>query len=234
MQASQKTEDTEQFFNQWAIYQHIIEENYMVHDEISATLQRFLQTFSPQPKSFLDLGCGNAFMASKILQDIALEQYWGVDLSAIALQFAETNLNVLPCAQHFVNDDLTVVITNYVRKFDIICAGYSLHHLKHNEKQEFFKYCARALKSKSIFLMYDLVKIESETREQCLQRHWQMYSQWDFSESELDSIKTHVFEQDYAESYQSLSEMAKTCGFKKIETLFVDQYSLFTVYCFYN
>lgn len=234
MQSSQKTKDTEQFFNQWNIYQRVIEKNYMVHDQISATLQRFLQTLSPQPKSFLDLGCGDAFMAIKILQGTAMEQYWGIDLSSIALQFAETNLNSLLCAQHFVNEDLTVAITNYVRKFDIVCAGYSLHHLRHNEKQEFFKRCAKALKPESIFLMYDLVKIETETREQCLQRHWQAYSQWDFSESELDSIKTHVFKQDYAESYHSLNEIAINSGFKKIETLFIDQNSLFAVYCFYN
>ncbi len=234
MQTSQKTEDTEQFFNQWNIYQRVIKENYMSHDEISAALQRFLQTLSTQPKNFLDLGCGDAYMATKILQGIALEQYWGVDLSTTALQFAKTNLNTFSYTQHLVNEDLIVAITNYVRKFDIICAGYSLHHLKYNEKQAFFNYCSKALKSESIFLMYDLVKIEPETRKQCLQRHWQTYSQWDFSESELNSIKTHVFEQDYAESYQSLNEMAKSSGFKKMETLFVDEYSLFTVYCFYN
>ena len=234
MQTSQKTEDTEQFFNQWAIYRRVIAENYMVHDEISATLQRFLQTLPTQQKTFLDLGCGDAFIAAKILQGIALEHYWGVDLSATALQFAETNLKTLPCTQHFINEDLTVAITNYVREFDIICVGYSLHHLKHNEKQTFFKNCAKVLKPESIFLMYDLVRLEPETRDQCLQRHWQIYRHWDFSESELNSIKNHVFEQDYAESYQSLNAMAKSSGFNKMETLFIDQHSLFAVYCFYN
>ena len=234
MQSSQKTEDTERFFNQWAIYQRVIAENYMVHAEIAMTLQRFLQALPVGQISFLDLGCGDAFIAAKLLQTIELKQYCGVDLSPTALQFAETNLQALLATKHFVNEDLSVAIAAYRQEFDIICAGYSLHHLQHHEKQAFFKCCAKALKPGRYFLMYDLVRIEPETCEQCLQRHWQVYRQWAFSDSELDSIKTHVFEQDYAESSQSLKAIAKNAGFKSMETLFVDQQELFAVYCFFN
>ena len=234
MKSSQKTEETEKFFNQWAMYQRVIAQNYMVHAEISMTLQRFLQALPVRITSFMDLGCGDAFIAAKLLPAIKLKQYCGVDLSATALQFAETNLQVMACAKQFINEDLAVAIAAYRQEFDIICAGYSLHHLQYVEKQAFFKCCAKALKPRRYFGMDDLGRIEPETREQCLQRHWQVYSQWAFSDSELESIKTHVFEQDYAESSQSLKAIAKTAGFTNMETLFVDQQKLFAVYCFVN
>ena len=234
MHSSQKTEDTEKFFNQWAIYQRVIAENYMVHAEIAMTLQRFLQALPLHRLRFLDLGCGDAFIAKKILAACELEQYCGVDLSPTALQFAEANLKALACTKHFITEDLTVSIAGYQQEFDIICAGYSLHHLQLVEKQNFFKLCANALKVNGYFLMYDLIRIEPETRSQCLQRHWQTYSQWAFSESELSSIKTHVFAQDHAESSQSLNVMATNAGFKSMENLYVDQQNLFAVYCFAN
>lgn len=235
MQVQQQTEETARFFNQWTIYQGVIAGNYMVHDEVLITLKNFFDRHCAGGViDFLDLGCGDACIAAKALYGRNLGQYFGVDLSPTALQFAQINLQALVGNKHFINQDLAVAINDFRQTFDVICAGYSLHHLQHDDKQLLFNACAKALKPQCYFLMYDLVRIEPETRQQCLQRHWQYYQQWTLSEATLEHIKNHVFEQDYAESAQVLSELSNKAGFKRMQTLFVDPDQLFAVYCFFK
>jgi methylase of polypeptide subunit release factors len=83
----------EEFFNkQWKIYQKVLNNNYMGHNEIYGILHKFLLNNFQKPFKMLDLGCGDASLTSLVLSNTNITSYHGVDLSIAALEIAKENL----------------------------------------------------------------------------------------------------------------------------------------------
>ncbi|MGR8932879.1 MAG: class I SAM-dependent DNA methyltransferase [Gammaproteobacteria bacterium] len=225
-----------EFFNQWHIYQTIIRENYMQHREMAESLREVLQErYAERAFAVLDLGCGDAHLSAKVLQGLPVAYYCGVDLSDRALQYAEQNMQPIPCEKNFTVDDLAHAIAHAPRRYDAIIAGYSLHHLSYEAKEAFFHACADALKADGIFLLYDVISRENEARQAYLERKWQAYSQWtQLTPEQLLRVKQHVFEKDYPESFATLTQMARSNGFQRVEALYSDSRQLFQAGCFYH
>ena len=76
-----------QVFEQWSLYDLIIHHNYMRHTELVTCLNKFVKQTEIR-REVIDLGCGDAWMAKHVFQDMVLESYLGVDLSDTALQEA--------------------------------------------------------------------------------------------------------------------------------------------------
>lgn len=229
---SQNIEETEQFFRHWNIYQKIIRRNHMLHSEIADVLKAFITRRLNQPISVLDLGCGDAFLTTAILKRRVVDYYCGIDLSGNAITFAETNLNQIDGKKNFIIDDFSQCIQTIDRSFDLIIAGYSLHHLKRAEKALFFEQCHDALKRGAVFLMYDVVTRMNEGRREYLERQWEHFSQWQLTAEELAMVKAHIFEQDHPESSAQLCELACNSGFGEAEVLFSDDNDIFAAIAF--
>src|SRR4051812_46447467 len=91
--------DAAKFFDEWSIYEQVLERDYMFHDEIYRGVARLLADyFSARPFSVLDLGCGSARHFSHALAGRSLAGYTGYDLSAAPLSHARRNLAALGCA----------------------------------------------------------------------------------------------------------------------------------------
>ncbi len=115
---------------------------------------------------------------------------------------------------------------------DVVLAGYSIHHLQLAEKSTFFAHCYSAIKPGGYLFLYDLIKSDEETREQCLQRHWNIYAKWDLSDPDKQLIKEHIFDQDYTESPEQFNKLAQGSGFTKAECLYTDSDKLFSAFSF--
>lgn len=57
----------ELFNNQWILYQKILNNNYMGHQEIYDILHEFLLSNFQKPFKMLELGCGDATFTAKAL-----------------------------------------------------------------------------------------------------------------------------------------------------------------------
>lgn len=233
--ASANQDQIRAFFNHWHIYRTIIRENYMQHREIAAALRQVLQSrYAERSFAVLDLGCGDAHLSTEVLQGLPLAYYCGVDLSDMALRYAQENLHAISCEKNFLQDDLAHAISHAPRQFEVILAGFSLHHLSYEAKAAFFRACANALKPDGIFLLYDVVNRENETRQAYLERQWQTYSQWaQLTPEQLSMVKEHVFEKDYPESFDTLTRLARSNGFREVQALYGDARDLYQAGCFY-
>ena len=57
------------FFDEWSIYDQVLDHNYMYHDEIYRDVQRVLaDRYENRPFVLLDLGCGSARHLARALQ----------------------------------------------------------------------------------------------------------------------------------------------------------------------
>jgi len=223
-----------EYFNQWNVYQKVIKFNYMVHHEIFEVLHQFFDANFHQPFSLLDLGCGDAFHIARLLKDTKIAHYCGVDLSKVALSYANKNMDSISCEKVFIEGNLMEVVRDFQAKFDVIIAGYSMHHLTLAEKDAFFGYCCAALKSGGQFLAYDIARHHHETREAFLKRNWDYKkNNWtEMTPEELVLHHDHTFANDYPESLDTLDELAKLNGFRHLKSLFKDNNELYELCCF--
>jgi cyclopropane fatty-acyl-phospholipid synthase-like methyltransferase len=219
-----------EFFNQWNIYKKVIKHNYMFHLEIFQILQDFLNQHKHQ--HLLDLGCGDAFHMARILKNSQITNYYGVDLSEIALEEAQQNLAIVNCDKQFIQANLIEFIATQQARFDIIIAGYSIHHLTLTEKEEFFAQARIALKPGGYLLIYDIVRREDETKSDYFDRWWKYCSNnWNaMTSEELILIKEHIYNNDYPESFTVLNQIAMKQQYQKVESLYKDYF--YELYCF--
>jgi len=219
-------QDISIFLNQWDIYQHVVNKNCMAHQQIEQHLHEFiLKEYSQQHFSLLDLGCGDASVMASILKDTHIDAYLGVDLSEAALALAADNHRNLSFNSDFCVGDLkSFTETIHDQTFDIIVAGFSLHHLLKEEKQQFFRDCQSTLNHKGVLLIYDVIRYHDESRSEYLKRYCaQVHSLWcGLDDDSIEVINGHITSSDHPESLQTLEEMTQTSGFKSFSVLYQD------------
>ncbi len=222
---NKQTTDISIFLNQWEIYQYVVNENFMAHQQIKTHLQTYLKQQCIHAFSVLDLGCGDAAMMTDVLQDTAVSHYMGIDLSTAALALAVENTQQKSISAHFeVGDlkDFTHVIQ--AKTFDVIVAGFSLHHLSAEEKQTFFQQSKAALNKGGLLVLYDVVRLHDESRSTYLDRYCdQVTERWhDLTPEMMTVIEGHIRSSDYPQSLQELETMVLTAGFSTLSVGYSD------------
>ncbi|MEI7962784.1 MAG: class I SAM-dependent methyltransferase [Verrucomicrobiota bacterium] len=82
------------FFNGWSLYRRIVDNDYLYHRSVKASLGEWLNEMESElgrPFSFLDLGCGDGLFSSEVLEGRSLSSYTGIDISPVALDLAARN-----------------------------------------------------------------------------------------------------------------------------------------------
>ncbi len=207
------------FTEQWAIYRKVIDCDYMSHVEIAGRLATEVAGCSPL--RVLDLGCGDMEVTSKVFDGIPEVSLTGVDSSGMALSKAEDMIAKTSIRGMFIESDLLAYLKNEGPSFDLILAGFSLHHLQAGEKQEFFNACSKRLAESGRLLLFDCVRPPGLPRSVTLQRYldW-IESEWtEMSLREKEQIRHHIMTSDFPEENTHLLEMGKTAGFQTQEFL---------------
>lgn len=231
---NQQLQEVKGFFDQWNIYQKVIQNNYMFHEQIHQAVHKLLiEHFQQEPFSLLDLGCGNSSSIAETIKDIPISCYHGIDISEIALEDAKKNFASSSFDIVLSHGDFFEITNQLKTKFDVIMSGYSLHHLPLWQKDILFGNCRKNLKKSGIFLVYDLIKKDDENREEYLERYWNNCKKYrkEMSIKELENSKKHIFERDIPESIETLNHLASKHGFQKAKVLYRDPLLLLGLIC---
>ena len=81
----------------WQVYRTVVDETYLFHREAYACLHQILVAEVTDPFRFLDIACGDATASVDALLGTTIAHYYGIDLSAAALDLARQTLAVLAC-----------------------------------------------------------------------------------------------------------------------------------------
>jgi SAM-dependent methyltransferase len=206
----------ENFFDAWAIYQEVLDRNYMFHDEIYEGVgQFFAGRYGNRPFSLLDLGCGSARHLAKALGGRSVKAYAGYDLSAQALAHARINLAVLGCPVELCQGDLLEGLRASEDSIDLIFCSFALHHLSSTDKSSFFQSACRRLNEHGMLLVIDTMRAEDENLPVYLDRYcaWVRATWRALSPQELGALCDHVRNNDLPETPSTLCSMAVDGGF---------------------
>jgi ubiquinone/menaquinone biosynthesis C-methylase UbiE len=217
------------FFESWQLYQKVIQYNYMSHNEIYNWLCNKIKTQDNALGNVLEVGCGDAYMMSKIAKSYSLSQYIGIDLSNQALEYAHKNLSKRASNLILISGEMLAEIKGINGDFSTVIGSYSIHHLIIAEKKEIFENISRLLQPNGRFYLIDIVSYEDESRIDYLNRGiLQYYENWiALTYKEKEGVKNHVLSSDYPESFQAWNKIGSAVGLRCISAEYLDKQELF-------
>lgn len=212
------TEGIRDFFDGWALYDHVLDRNYMFHDEIFRDVRRILQERQAgRPFALLDLGCGSARHIAAALTGTSVNHYAGCDLSDVALGHARRQFLGHSCRCEFIQRDFVQVLEEGRPEFDVIFSAYALHHLTTDRKAEFFHLVRRRLREGGMLLLVDTIQEEHESRESSIAAYcsW-VGATWGTVPPEVQhSIFEHIRGFDHPEKSSTIHRLAAEAGFER-------------------
>src|SRR5262245_1143056 len=151
-------------FEQWAMYDAVIQADYMKHAELVVTLAVWARKQNA-PLRIVDLGCGDAWLATHAFRDADVESYHGVDVSDSAVERAREHTAIWPGRAEVVAGNLADFLRSQPDASDnVVLASYSIHHFSSEAKIALIAECHRVLDSGGTFLWIDAVRNDDESR----------------------------------------------------------------------
>jgi len=232
-QTKTKNSQIQQFFEQWQLYQIIIENNYMMHNEIADFLVHYLHHWDEKSLRVLELGCGDSSMLARVLNECkkTIETYCGIDLSSMALEISDKNMQNTTGSCQLIKGDMLTELLQQTQQYDLILAGYSLHHLDYEEKKQLMSLCHKRLKKNGKLVIYDLLNNDDEESQIYLQRCVNFFStHWTaLTHKQLQQVSEHVLNNDHPESMQSWQNLSTISDFKGCELKFRDKRQMYGI-----
>ena len=167
------------------------------------------------PKNILDLGCGNGNVTFRLLQ-----------------LFPESNFVLLDASQEMINlckaqfkaykvEYIQSYFKNYEFKddyYDLITAGFSLHHCDSEEKKTLFQRINKSLKKGGIFSCSDLMINKNTPEHLKLLNTWRTFVHESFPDGEKwEWLMEHYDEFDKPDDYNDQIKWLKEAGFEDIK-----------------
>lgn len=222
---AQDTASVRQFFDEhWKAYQKVVDHDYLGHQALYGAAHDLLAGRFSRPFSLLDLGCGDARYTRLAVGGTQLARYHGVDLSEVAIAQARVNLQELSGAKTFSLGNAFQHVGHGHEPFDVVLAGYSMHHLSAAEKEAFLGEAQCALMPGGVLLMIDLVRADDVTMQEGVEEFIaHARRQWiALSDKEMTLTVEHIAQADFPESAAWFTDAGRRAGFSKVETVRVD------------
>jgi SAM-dependent methyltransferase len=222
MQQDASPDRVKETFDNWSLYDAVIQNNYMQHRELAIALRAVAQQ-EPGDLRIVDLGCGDAWLASQAFAELMPAEYRGVDLSEAAVDRALQHVAgwganaQVQCGN--ILDFVAALPSSSVR---LVLGSYSLHHFGEVHKAEIVEQCFRVLGSGGRFCWIDPVRDEDESRDDYIRRLTDsMQSDWTGLDIEQRKRAVqHVCECDFPETEKWMHECCLQAGFQAGKLLF--------------
>lgn len=232
MSDNTQLDEIKAFFETWELYTIVIEENYMIHQEVMSHLIQRLTQLGWTDISVLEVGCGDARVVSEIARRLMnIESYFGIELSRMAMDFASDNLKRKVDEVTLINGDM-VEETPYIdQQFDLVIAGYTIHHLDRKAKVDFLRSLKDRLRPGGLLIVYNLVSEEDEAPDAFIERLIGLFnSNWsELSPEQVQNVSDHVSQNDKPESWSSWRDIASESGFETQRFPFHDENRVFGI-----
>jgi ubiquinone/menaquinone biosynthesis C-methylase UbiE len=229
-------ENSLEIFNDWILYNKILEKDYMFHSEIFSKIQKIISSkFGEKSYKLLDMGCGDAYCIEKFLTNTGLNYYCGVDKSDKALFLAEKNMSKDNIKTLLLNSDFTESLDKINDDFDVVLAGYSIHHLESlEEKTTLLHKSIEKLQNDGIFVFYDLIQKDDESLEQYHERYIKnCKDNWkSIGVKELDQISNHIKKNDYPLTLQGWKNIFESSPVNLEPIIIEDKNPYYVLLCF--
>ena len=198
----------------WALYQKVVQQDYMLHAHFSTLIREHLFN-EKEHLRVLDLGCGDASQILPLLLELPVSMYTGYDLSEAALAIAAENVTSLKSEVFLKQGPMEELITREQTGFDIIFSSYAIHHLQNGQKRELIGRIAALLNAAGKFIWIDVFRADGQSRDHYLDAYLGMIaSNWTaLTPAELELISEHVRNYDYPSEKTRAIQWLQEAGF---------------------
>ena len=187
---------------------------------ISSFREYLPDNFNPQ--EILDLGSGNGNITAQLIPYFPKAKFTLLDASAKMIDL---------CSNQFNEYDI-LYVNKYFKDFsfkkegyDLIVAGFSLHHCDENEKQSIFNNINNSLKEGGIFSYSDLMISKTNPDHPMLLEKWKDFVSTNFTDDEKWTwLMEHYEAFDKPTDYLVQLEWMRNAGFKNIKINFKEEY----------
>jgi ubiquinone/menaquinone biosynthesis C-methylase UbiE len=213
-------------FEQWAMYDAVVQADYMRHSELVAALGSWART-SGRPLRVVDLGCGDSWLATNAFRDAEIEKYRGVDVSESAVERAKGHVAIWPGRAEVVAGNLAEFLGGVADgSANVVLASYSLHHFLSDAKIALVAECHRILAPGGTFIWIDAVRREDEPRDAYIDRLTHtMECDWPaLNQDQRARACAHVRESDFPETESWMRQHVEQAGFRLGETILSDEF----------
>jgi ubiquinone/menaquinone biosynthesis C-methylase UbiE len=208
-------------FEQWAMYDAVIQADYMKHTELVSALADWARK-QDIPLRVVDLGCGDAWLSTHAFRGANVAEYHGVDASDSAVERAREHVAIWPGRAQVVAGNLAEFLHNLAdESANVVLASYSLHHFSSTQKVELVGECHRVLAPGGTFLWIDAVRDDGESRDAYIDRLTHvMQDDWtELTADQRTSACAHVRESDFPETGRWMYDHIQDAGFQLADTI---------------
>ena len=220
----------EQFQQQWATYQKLVDSDAVSHKAVGDRLGAALNDGFHQPFQMLEIACGDASLMRRVLPGTAAGHYHGIDLAEPALELAAKNLADVSFAVDLDHRDFVAAMNERQEPADVSFCSLSIHHLPTENKLELLEAIRRS--TRSFLMIYEPTRLDQEDRASYLDRFtavnrplWTM-----LTSAEWDQIEHHVRSCDLPETSEAWLALGREAGFARAGQLFVDPTNFYRLY----
>lgn len=204
------------FFDNWAVYRAVIDNDCMEHGRIYAAVAQVLSDRTA-PFTVLDLGCGDAAGIAPVLADLPLAGYVGIDIAPAALDFAREMLAPMGDRVELQVCDMLDHLEGTDECFDVILASFALHHFAaRSDKRRFLSIALGRLRAGGELILIDVVRRDGESRETYLERYSGLVGTWPLADDIRTRIRSHVSGYDFPEEVSVMAGIAGEAGFSGV------------------
>jgi Methyltransferase domain len=220
----------EQFQQQWATYQKLVDSDCVSHRAVGDLLGAALKESFQRPFQILDIACGDASLMRRVLPGTTVSHYHGIDLAEPALELAARNLAGMPFAVDLDHRDFVEAMSDRPAPADVSWCSLSIHHLPTESKLTLLQAIRRS--TTSFVMIYEPTRLDHEDRTSYLDRFtavnrplWTM-----LTPVEWGQIEHHVRSCDLPETSAVWLSLGRDAGFTTARQLFVDPTDFYRVY----
>jgi ubiquinone/menaquinone biosynthesis C-methylase UbiE len=213
-------------FEQWAMYDAVVQAGYMRHAKLVATLADWARE-QTAPLRIVDLGCGDAWLATHAFRDANVAEYRGIDVSDSAVERAREHVAIWPGRVEVAAGNLAEFLHRVPdASANIVLASYSLHHFSSDAKIALIAECHRVLVAGGTFVWIDAVRHDDESRDAYIDRLTQvMQNDWTaLPADQRAKACAHVRESDFPETGRWMLEHVQAAGFRLANTILDDDF----------
>jgi len=213
-------------FDEWTLYDRIVRRDYMKHEAISVSVAKALSE-GLEELDVLDLGCGCGLMAAKILRELKVRNYTGVDLSEAGLSRVQQSLRgITEHIQVKKSDLVSFLQQNSSLSPTLLLASYSLHHFPFDELSAILKEIQATMNPLGFFVWIDPMRQSHESRDEFIRRFmYEISTQWeDLDSSELREVEEHISTSDYPLDEEEQRSLLSACGFESVLECYRDTF----------
>ncbi len=188
----------------------------MFHRDLgSITTSVWENNFKNTSVNVLDLGCGDAYQLSTIMDRCQINSYTGIDLSSAVLEYTKLNLAKINIPFSLLAGPMEMEIDKLHNTYNVIYSSYAFHHLQDQEKLELLKKCYAKLDAGGVVILIDHFKQDGQDRDKYIDEYvHDIKTNWlhiTLEENEL--IENHMRGYDFPTTANQINIWGKEIGF---------------------